>query len=490
MAVATRVDASGVVKKLKTVVENDEPVQPPVQTQRKGVPSGAPFTTTGPVGEDSRPFSIYNFLRNGCASGDWETAKHERYTMERFKKALRDTGCLLQHESSNVGWWLPVNIGYFGEQLTSNDAAAADVDYVCKSMNAGAMTQTDPDEEEWLMRKGIIRKSSPMSAFVDQYGGTLVAPPTQGEVIPLIRPQAALLASGATGMALPPNGRYVAPRIISAPGATAVGESQTATTSDMGTDFMTLTAKKISGAVIISDEASQYTSGTLDNWVKTTLGQSLGLKIDQYGFYGTGGNLIPDGLLSPLYASQIYNVETQSAAQVTAGGPAFRGIGANGNQLLPQYADLFEAVIGERSFNMDTETGAFILRPGAWATVTAARADAVTPGDTRGVKVDVTRRTDEGQPNQWAKKKVTRTTNILGNLTKGTGSNLQDVFYGIWKYCTVATYGAIQFQEGHNGNTFLAGQRIMKGNLYGDIGFQYPAGFLAYRYVQGAQGLM
>jgi hypothetical protein len=126
-----------------------------------------------------------------------------------------------------------------------------------------------------------------------------------------------------------------------------------------------------------------------------------------------------------------------------------------------------------------------VLRPGPFATAVARRADAVSPGDQAGPQVDIIRRFSDATPTSWKGRKVVQTTNIKNNQTKGTATNLTDVFFGIWQYAMFASYGAIQFQQGHNANTFLAGQVIIRGTMFGDVGFEYPPAFLWYPTVMG-----
>jgi HK97 family phage major capsid protein len=438
----------------------------------------APMVTTGAVYQDSKTFSMHNFVSNGIVKKAWDKAKFEGQVAQRFRDLLEGNNCLLPEMAS--GYLLPYNLNHFGEVLSQSSKAESELLQLKAIMNQAAVQASDPDEQEWLVRKGLIRKAQ--SAFVDTTGGTMIAPPVQGDVIPFIRPEAAAIAAGATQMALPPNGRFVAPRITGAPTVQALAESQEASVSDMTTDQMLLTAKKIAGATVINEEATLYSSGTIDNYVRDELNRSLGLKMDAFAFYGQGGTNIPTGISAAAISSLIVNFETDYSSS--------RGIGTDGNLLLPEYIDAFEALIGERSFNMESEQGAFVMRPGVWASVTGARADAVTGGDKAGPRVDLLRRTEDGKPNVWGGKKCIRTTNLRNNLTKGAGTALSDVFFGIFSHMVMATYGAIQFKEGTTGQQFTQGQKTVLATMFGDIGFRYPAAFLRYTSVKGLVAIL
>jgi HK97 family phage major capsid protein len=450
----------------KKAADDKTPQRPPVE--RVNIRTGEDSLT-------SRGFSFTKALVGHIHGHNPQAAKVEADILTRFRKGLIDTHSL-PPGSTPSAWFLPMNFDHLGAEAGENE----DIRYV-KSMIEASARPSDPDEYAWLVLKGIIRKTQ--SAYTDNLGGTMVAPPTFGDVIPLIRPEAALLAAGATSFPLPPNGRHVRPRITAAPSVQAVAESQDAPETDMGTDQMELSARKIAGMVRISEEATSFTSGTIDNYAKAELDRSLGLKLDAYGFYGTGGPSIPAGLTSAAYSAAVINVATAY--------PTGKGIGTNGNTLLPEYGDLLPALIGERSFNMDATKACWVMRPGAYAAALGVRADAVIPGDGQGPLVDILRRFADGQRGQFRGRKVVQTTNVRGDKTKGTsGATLSDAFFGLWQHCIVATYGAVQFRQGDDANTVKRGQFLIRGTMFGDIGFEYPAGFLYLPDILGVAGLI
>jgi HK97 family phage major capsid protein len=432
----------------------------------------------------SKPFSFGRFCKATQFDRE-EIAPHEIGILNQYKKALQDTGCGLNEGGGNtlVGHWLPVNFTDYGGRLTSTAAAETAYKEV-KAVFQASRPGYDPEEAAWLIKKGYVvgdadRVVKAQSAFDDALGGTLVAPPVQGPPIPIVRPQAACLAAGAQALTLPPNGRFVRPRITGVPSVKAVGESQTTPTSNLATGQMILQAKKIAGAVTMTEEATAYTSGTMDAIAQAELGRSLGLKLDYFAFYGDGGPQFPSGLTSSEYSGTggVINISTYTFP----GGGVPRGIGANGNTLRPEYGDIFPALVAERSFNIDAAGGAWVMRPMVYASTAAVRTDAVTPNDGNGVLVDILRRFGE-PPSQsmWRGRRVVQTTNIDDTGTKNTGTGLTDVFFGIWQYMYFASYGAIQFMTGNNGTTFLNGQYLLRGTMYGDIGLEYPGAFLWY----------
>ena len=435
----------------------------------------APPAYVKSLNDNQKPISFMR-LMNFIGTGDDSVAPHEAACLRMYKKAMQEHFPFVNVNGGNT-WWVPTDFNTYAPAVTSSKNER-DYQYV-KSVFAASNSKYDPDEARWLAKRGLIVKANTttQSAYDQGIGEELVAPPIQGDVIPLIRPQAAFLAAGAQAMTLPPNGRYVAPRITAAPIAQATTEGGTSPSGQLGTDSLEMTAKKISGVVNLTEEGTAFTSGTLDNIAQMELGRTLGLQLDAYGFYGNGGPNEPNGITSDAYANLIYNVEIQA--------PLCKGVGTNGNQLLPQYGDIFPAQIAERSFNMDAATGAWVMRPGPFSTAVSLRADAVAANDQAGVQVDILRRFADYSPTSWKGRKVVQSTNIRNIYTKGGGTNLSDVFFGIWQYAIFASYGAIQFQQGYVNSQFTQGIVSLRAVMYGDIGFQYPGAFLWYPNVIG-----
>lgn len=448
-------------------------VQRQVRQPRTTLPqqTDGPHVTTGPVYQDSQPFRLSKAVLLALDFRYADQAKHEHHVLDQFRKALLETNAIPHGaDSVTTGYWLPMCWEWLPDAVRQHKS----IPYV-QEVTKSLASQPDPDEWTWLVAKGVIQKTQ--SAFQDPLGGTLVPPPSFGPVIPLIRPQAALLAAGAQTFPLPPQGRHVRPRITGAPIVQALAENTDTPESDLTTSQMVLSAKKIAGMARISEEALLFTSGTIDAYVRSELERSLGLKLDAFGFYGQGGPTIPAGLTSAAYTGAIINLETDY--------PTASGIGANGNQLLPQYGDLLPALVGERSFNLDAANAAWIMRPAAFASVMGARADAAVANDRAGPFVDILRRLQDEGPTLWRGRKVVQTTNIRGDRTKGTGTGLSDVFFGLWNHCIVAAYGAIQFTTGYDATSFRQGQTLIRGVMYGDIGFEYPQAYLWYPNVLG-----
>lgn len=471
---ATLAELEAQVSAMKAQRQRDrEPTNPAAVIGTPGNPAPAPYVTSGPVGQSSRRMSLVNGLVNFISGVDPSKAKTEGEFFTRLKACYEKAhyGWMGPEGSNSRTFYLPLDFATVPDAVMEYPEAKW-----CKAVADASFFTPEPDRDEleWRRKKGQVTAATvkAMSGYFDSLGGTLVAPEIQGEVIPLIRPTAAFLAAGAQSVTLPPQGRLVRPRVIAAPNVQAISEGNEVDPSDLQTGELVLTAKKIVGATKVSEEFTSFTSGTGDAIVQMELGRSLGLKIDAYAFNGNGGTNIPQGITNAAYAGQVTNFETAY--------PGSRAVGANGNTLLPQLGDDIPAIIGEKSFGVDPAQGTWVMRPGSYASAVGARASAVTPGDQQGPKVDIVRRFDERGPSTWAGRRVVQTTNILTNQTKGQGTGLQQVFYGLFQYGILASYGALMFTQGTVNTDFLKGLLAIRGVLWGDVGLEYPGAFLSF----------
>lgn len=431
---------------------------------------GAPAVKTGPI-QDSEVFSLANLIIKG------QDARLERSICSDFTSLLKSTGMYLA-TADQGSLWIPNSLEFLSDpQLNQTSKGEALTRHVKAMMTAANQIQVDPEEMARLRKSQGMHRKAGQSAFVDNLGATLVQPPTQGEVIPLIRPQPAAIAAGARQISLPPSGRLVLPRITGAVDVMAVSEGGDPAEGTLETGELVFTAKKIVGIAEVNDEATLFTQGAIDALIRESLSTSLGLKQDVYIFYGLGSTLMPAGLTNRTAYPEVLDFATTY--------PTSRFIGANGNSLLPEYGDRVPALIDDRSFNQNGYQGTWVMRPSVYGAVASVRADAVSPGDQAGPLVDMMRKFAAPIPNEFRGRQVVQSTNIRNDRTKGTGTGLTDVFYGIWQFCTIATYGAIQLSEGTVNAQFTQGKKMIKGTMYGDSGFTQPGAFVWMTDVQG-----
>lgn len=433
-----------------------------------GVPDGAPTVTKGAIGDDSRSFSLCRALW-ACRTGDWSKAKAERDICEKYHKALMDTNDLPQSGT----WQIPGSFYVpLGHEFVSASMKETPDYKVFKAMFT-PKSGVDLDEIRWMASHGssdVVKKAA-QSYLIDNIGGTLVAPPVQGELIELIRPREALLNAGATSVPLPANGRIVYPRQTSPTTAYWVGENTEITESQAGTGQVAMQAKKLGVLVTVPNELLMYASVAAEAMIRTDSAKSLALGLDYAGLYGAGSAAQPKGLIYYNGTNQVINYSSVT--------PAPKGIGANGNSLQPQDAARMIGLVEDRNF----EFSGWIFRPTLANNITAYRADAVAVNDAAGAFVaSMMRALGDREPlNQWAGYKVTKSAVIRNDQTKGNATNLTEVFGGQWEHLLVGMYGSVEFAVSNQaGNSFKQDQTQIRSLLHADVVPRYEGAFIYY----------
>ena len=140
------------------------------------------------------------------------------------------------------------------------------------------------DPDEWRS----IRKD--LSANTATTGGTLVALPSQGELIELLRAQEVFSRVGAREITLPPQGSIRFPRHTSGITIGSFAEGATVTESTPGTGELLLQAKAYSGLVDVPEELMKFaTSVSVEAWLREQFVRDLSLQTDSDMISGAGG---------------------------------------------------------------------------------------------------------------------------------------------------------------------------------------------------------
>lgn len=439
----------------------------------------APFVTTGPVGE-SRGFRLTKALALHRGMIGPEQAKPEIEASRCFRKALADFN-YLPPNSDMTSVLVP-----FGSELLPTEVTSTENFVRCKSMWAAGLDRHDPDETTWLANRMLaksggdpndVRYKTAMSYLQQSIGGTLVAPPVQGELIELVRPRECLMAAGATSVPLPPNGRMVFPRQSSPTSAYWVGENTAITESNPGTGQIALQAKKLAVLVTVPNELLLYASVAADAMIRTDTAKTISLAVDYAGLYGTGGAAQPQGLVNYTGTNQL--IQYQSVT------PAPKGIGTDGNTLRPEDGNRMVGLIEDRNF----EFSGWIFRPTMANNILGYRADAVAAKDAAGGFVQSLIRavTDRVPSDNWCGYKTTKSAVIRNNLTKGAGTNLTELFGGQWEHLMIGMYGAVEFATSNQaGNTFAQDQTQIRAIAHVDSAPRYEGAFCWYPYLINA----
>lgn len=423
-------------------------------------------------GEDSMSSRPFNMLRLFGALGGQitrEQAKVELDLIGGFKKALEDTRNVVQGGGAGSAYLL-------GDRTFLADDVAYHPATRALYESASAVTKSvDPDEMAWVARKVdqiLMEKGhepryqkTAMSYLTDTIGGTLVPPAEMGELIPLMRNQSALDRAGARSVPLPPQGKWVAPRLTGPTTGYWIGENTSITESNPTTGQAEMMAKKLGVLVRIPNELFKYASASTDAMIRQDVSKTLALGFDYAGLYGTSGAQ-PKGLLYYDSANEV-NFYTSD------------GTAPNGDTLQPQDGYKMAAVIEDRNF--DLQGWKWIMRPKMWGKIASFRSSsgAVTTADQLGLFVqDLTRKLGDGAPAQFCGYPVVRSAQIRNTLTKGSGTGLTEVWGGVWNEFLMGMYGAVEFASATQGDTtFAADQTMIRGILHCDSTVRYPGAF-------------
>lgn len=439
-----------------------------------GVPTGAPHVTTGPVGEDSRGFSVLKAV--GAARGfiPREQAKPEMDACERFEKALKDTH-QDAHNREPGSFMLPLTMDYFPDETRAHEGAK-----VMKAMWLAGMDGYDPDEAAWVAnrvmkaaRSGAVYKTA-MSYLQDTIGGTLVPPPAMGELIELVRPRECLMAAGATSVPIPAQGKISYPRATGATTFYWVGENTAVTESNPTTGQVALMARKGGVLCRVPNELFRFANVAAEGFLRTDQAKSIALGIDYAGLYGAGGASQPKGLT--LYTG------TNEVIDYAGTTPTPSGVATNGNVLKPEDGYFMTGLVEDRNF----EFKGWIMRPTLAQNIVGYRGDAVAIGDKSGQFVQGLMRalTDKLPGDNWCGYKVTKSAVVSNTQSKGSATNLTDVFGGQWEHLLVGMYGAVEVASSvHGDSTFPQDQTLIRSLVFTDIVPRYEGAFIRYKQV-------
>jgi len=455
---ATRVSLKKPIEQARSAVENDTPNQPPIQPQKKSA-----FTNAEDYPKHLSKSDGFLLTRMFAAQQgiDGVDASNEIEGCKLFKKALAETG-MLPGVLETRSFMVPLSLDLLPEATASHADAR-----VMKSMWLAGMDRQDPEETAWLANR--IRKSQ--SFLIDNQGGTLVAPPVQGELIELMRPKQALINAGCTTVPLPPNGKISYPRQTSPSSMYWIGENTSITESAIGTGQISLQAKKGGVYLTVPNELLKYASVAADALIRKDAATTLALGFDYAGLYGIGGANQPKGLALYTGTNQLIDY-----AGLT---PAPKGVATNGNTLRPEDAYRMIGLIEARNFDFK----GWVSAPGLANNINGYRADAVTPGDAAGQFVTAITRaiTDKMPGTNFGGYPVSKSNVIPVNLTKGSGTGLTDLWGGDWGHLLLGMYGAVEFATSNQaGSTFQNDQTAIRALIHCDAVPRYEGAFVRY----------
>jgi HK97 family phage major capsid protein len=330
------------------------------------------------------------------------------------------------------------------------------------SMQAG-VDGYDPDEAVRIQSKFFEAKGydvKTLSWLNEILGGSLVAPPEQGELIELLRNKEALVNAGARTVPLPPQGRMKYPRQTAASLTFWVGENSPITSSDIGTGEIILQAKKLTVLIKMPNELIRFANPAAEALVRDDMTKSLALGMDLAGLEGLGGDNRPLGLIN-----------RQGIQNITSSQP-----GPNGDRLVAE--DIYRMVAAVEEGNATFES--WIMRPKTWYKYLQLRADAVSQGDRQGMFLfNMIREPGESSKPTLATYPVTKSTQVSQVRSKGGSTNLTYILGGMFSDVLIGMFGAIEFSATTLGDTpFVNDQTWVKGILSADVQVRHEIGLV------------
>ncbi len=238
-----------------------------------GVPNGAPNIRKGEDPMTSRPYSLLRLAKalamKSSNEMEWDKqAKVEIELSNDLRKAYYDsmsfqTGNILVPLGSELMPTKPTELAD-GSKV---DGLPGELVQKCRDLLAPSLASFDPDEYDWMVRKGMIRKD--LSSVTGTSGGTLVGLASQGELIEHLKAMEVMSQVGAQQIDLPPQGRIRFPRQTSSVTIASTSEGATVSESTPGTSGLDLVAKAYSGLVDIPDELLRFsTSVAVEAWLR------------------------------------------------------------------------------------------------------------------------------------------------------------------------------------------------------------------------------
>ncbi len=424
---------------------------------------GQPGIRRGESDLTSRGFSYLKLF--GAMRGEltWDQARVEKNWHNTLHTVYKNRGGF---EGTPNSIMAPFASNLFTELMSEESSIANEMRAVIKAGTAGA----DPMEVMHYRQKYWMQQKSPLSWLDETIGGALVAPPMMGELIEILRNQAALLNAGARELPMPPMGRIVFPRQTGVATAYFIGENTAITESSQGTGDVVLQAKKLGVLVKIPNELFRFSSVAIEQFVREDIAFVMALALDKACLESIGSTNVPKGLIN--YS----NINSYTASKT----------GSSGDTFQPQDPELMIGTVEEvnqRNFS------AFIMRPKLYRALSTRRADAITTGDAAGPFVFAIVRGPEwtgvtGAPNlagagpNLSGKKVVLSTQVSNTRVK-SATNLTYVLGGNFEDYLIAMGGVIEFLVATQGDTALAqDQTWIRGIQYVDAAPRHEASFV------------
>lgn len=428
----------------------------------------APWGTTGPVGEDSRGYSIAKMARRSMGYTADDSCKDEVNISQR----LRDVYAKGAFPFANDGphsWLVPFSSQHIPTQCKEGEKLA--VECREKMLGGDVGRHFDPDQVRWAAMKSLTGDAlqKTLGTLNDLAGGSFVPGPGFGELIDLQRNMEIFSRLGVRDIPLPPQGRISFPKQTGAGTFYMVGQASAITESTQATGSLLLQAKKGACLSVLNDEFLKFAGLAGEAFVRADLAAVAARGWDAQQLTGIGGDNEILGLL---------NYATTGVDPLTTHVGTAKDVPANGNTgylFLPEDMVTMESELPDA---VDRPT-AWLMRKNLWGYIDTRRNDAVTAADAKGAfTINPFRTNTAASGFSMNGVPVVRSNGMPVNRVRGSATNLTAVILAQWSEWIQARAGVAEFLSNSLATTYYTqvqtGIRMVQ---YMDAGARHAASF-------------
>jgi HK97 family phage major capsid protein len=414
--------------------------------------AGAPAYNRGPRGDD--PYCIRNLLAS---------LVHNDPTLAPMEVDISHKLVRSGYTCSPRSYLIPIHADML-IRTPGHESTIDEISTITKQVFPRGPVDTEGVRA--LERKYAVKT---LDAYDDTRGGTLIAFPDQGQLLDLMRAREIFSRSGARSVPLPPQGAMYMPSSTSdatyefGPPNVAINDS------DTGTGSVTLIAKTARALVKLPNDIIRFSGGAAEDLVRLSLTLGAARVVDHALLEGSGGTLVPQGLINYRRSA----AETPTQGQVTLHVAALTGM--DGDTFSP--TDVTDMLSLLEEGNVETPT-AWIMRPRKFWNIASARADAVSAGDSAGAYLFPVTRGALGNAivKEMLGTAVLTSTTVSNTRAKGSAANLTFVVVGDFSRFLIGRVGALEIALSDQA-AFAADQLWIRATLRFDGAPTHPQAF-------------
>lgn len=284
-----------------------------------------------------------------------------------------------------------------------------------------------------------------MEAEISETGGHTIPDFMQNELIERLKSQQVLRQAGVRSITVPAGfGPFKVPILATGVQFTEIGEIATPNVSTPNVDLATASPNRVSGGVEMSNALIRMNAVDLDDAIVRDAVEDLGLRIDFLGLKGSGAAFQPRGVIS-----------TPGIGSSDAGNPD------GGPVTIDLLIELQKIIAAANSHERST---AYISHSSIWHEILKIR-EGAAPGAhifpsvffAPGVAV---------KPSKVLIGAPYLTFNELPiNLTKGSGTNLGEIFYADWSDLRQVIWGTMEVKTSREATNPVSGRSAFFNNI-------------------------